>query len=96
MYEVSFDKKIYSFLRRIPKEDSERIFRKIISAKENPLRFFEQLKGSELYKLRIGDYRAIADIDNNERKIKVRLVGHRKNIYDKISSIEFTDRTVFS
>lgn len=81
MYEVKFDDEAIGFLEKLPKDTKERIFRKIISAKENPLRYFKKLKGREEYSLRIGDYRAIADIDTKNKKIQVTLVGHRKNIY---------------
>jgi mRNA interferase RelE/StbE len=38
----------------------------------------------DFYKLRVGDYRVIAEINKNEIKILVLLIGHRKNIYGKI------------
>ena len=83
MYEIVFDEKAIDFLDQLPKPLKERIFNKIISAKENPFHFFETLKGRKDYQLRIGDYRAVADIDNNTKRILVTVIGHRKNIYDK-------------
>lgn len=60
----------------------ERIFNKIISAKENPFHFFERLAGRPDYKLRIEDYRAIADIDQQKLIITITVIGHRKNVYE--------------
>ncbi len=34
--------------------------------------------------MRIGDFRVIADIDSNLKRIQVTLIGHRKNIYKRI------------
>ena len=85
MYEVVFDEKAIDFLEKLPKDARDRIFRKVISAKENPFHFFESLEGNDFYKMRVGDYRVIADIDNN--RITVILVGHRKNIYEKVNSL---------
>ena len=51
---------------------------------ENPFHYFERLKGRNDYKLRIGDYRVIADIDSNKKIINVTLAGHRKDVYDKV------------
>ncbi len=55
--------------------------------KSNPYKFIEPLnrpKGAEqLYKLRIGEYRAIMAIRNNEMVILVVDIGHRKIIYRK-------------
>jgi mRNA interferase RelE/StbE len=83
MYELDFDIEAIEFLETLPKHLKERIFNKIISSKENPFHFFSRLEGRPGYKMRIGDYRAIADIFPELNKIKVVKIGHRKNIYDK-------------
>ena len=84
MYEVVFDEKAIDFLNGLQIPLRERIFNKIISTKEMPLRFFERLKSRDDYKLRVGDYRVIADINQNTKKIEITKIGHRKNIYKKI------------
>lgn len=84
MYEVIFDGEAIGFLNQLPKESKERIFNKILAVKENPFHFFERLSGRTEYKLRIGDYRVIAVIHQNDKKIKIVLVGHRKNIYNHL------------
>ena len=81
-YGVVFDEEAIIFLERLPKEIRRRIYERIISTKENPFHFFERLEGRKDFKLRIGDYRAIADID--AEKIRITLIGHRKNVYKKI------------
>lgn len=81
MREVNFDNEAIDFLEKLPKELRKRIFNKIISTKENPFHFFERLGGRKDYKLRVGDYRVIADI--NPDMIQVTRIGHRKNIYKK-------------
>ena len=84
MYKVIFDDKAIEFLEKLDKKNRKRIFNKIMSTKEEPLHYFEKLTSTNYYKLRVGDYRVVADIDKNEIKILVLLIGHRKNIYDKI------------
>lgn len=81
MYQVVFDGKAIDFLANFQKAIRKRIYNKIILTKTNPFHFFERLKGKEAYKLRIGNYRVIADIDKNTETIKVILIGHRKNVY---------------
>ena len=81
MYEVVFDHEAIEFLEKSNKDLAKRIWNKIMSSKENPYHFFERLTGRTDYKLRIGDYRAIADIDDKNKKIEVTLIGHRKNVY---------------
>jgi len=84
MYKVIFDDKAIDFLEKLDKKNRERIFNKIMSTKEEPFHFFEKLTKRNLYKLRVGEYRVIADINKNEIKILILLIGRRKNIYDKI------------
>jgi len=83
-FELIFDEEAIDFLNDLPKEIKERIFNKIRSTKENPFHFFERLEDRTDYKLRIGDYRVIADIDESSNKIKITKIGHRKNIYDRL------------
>jgi len=33
------------------------------------------------YKLRVGDYMVIVDIDSTTKEIKINKIGHRKNVY---------------
>lgn len=84
MYEIIFDEEAIEFLNQLPKEIKERIYDKLISTKENPFHFFERLTGRTDYKLRIGDYRVITDIDPGNGMIKVTVIGHRKNIYKNL------------
>lgn len=84
MYEILFDYLAIDYLNNMPKEIKLRIYSKIISTKENPLHYFEKLTGREDFKLRVGSYRVIADIDNEAKIIKITHIGHRKNIYKNI------------
>ncbi len=68
-------------LKKLPQNIIEIILKKIYSIKENPLRYIERLKKSHLWKLRIGDYRAIIIINTKDEVINVIKIGHRKNIY---------------
>jgi mRNA interferase RelE/StbE len=82
-YEVQFDPKATEFLNTLDKELRHRIFKKILSTKSNPFHFFERLVERGDYKLKVGKYRIIADIDMNQKIIFITLIGHRKNVYEK-------------
>ena len=84
MYEIVFDDDAIDFLNKLPADLKKRIFNKVISTKENPLHFFERLAGRQDFKLRVGDYRIIADIDQATKKMEVIHIGHRKNVYENI------------
>lgn len=81
MYEVIFDPKAIDFLEKTEKAVAKRIWDKIMSTRSNPYHFFEKLSGRTDYKLRVGDYRAIADIAESEKRIEITLIDHRKKVY---------------
>jgi len=84
MYALVLDEKAVEFLEKADESLKKRIWRKLVFAKKNPHCFFERLSGRKDYKLRIGDYRAIADISDKRKTIEITLIGHRKNIYKKL------------
>jgi mRNA interferase RelE/StbE len=83
-YVLIFDEKVIEKLEKFPKNIKKRILNKLEATKVNPYHFFEKLEGRPEYKLRVGDYRVIAEISNKNIQIFVLYVGHRKNIYKKI------------
>ena len=82
MYSIQIEKNAEDFLRKLEKKDAEIILNKIYSIRENPYRFLKRLQGEKLWRLRIGDYRAVVDIIVSMNKIIVVRIGHRKNVYD--------------
>lgn len=82
-FKLIFDKKALKQLQKLPGQIKKRIFDKLVKSKEDPFRFFERLSGRLDYKLRIGEYRAIADIKQDQRQIQVTKIGHRRNVYEK-------------
>ena len=47
----------------------------------------KKLKHSDYWRLRIGDYRAIYEIDYETKQIIVLFIGHRKDVYDDFSRL---------
>ena len=85
MYELIFDEVAIDKLEKLPKDIRKRIFAKLRSTKEDPFHFFERLEGRQEYKLRVGDYRVIADIVREKVLILVIYVDHRKNVYKRMN-----------
>lgn len=80
-FEVEYSEESLFQLRGMDIHVAQRIIQKIESTGSDPHRFFVRLVGRTEYKLRVGDYRVIADIEENRRVIVVRSLGHRRNIY---------------
>lgn len=59
----------------------DRILSAVKRIRIRPYRYVTKLVGSGGYRLRIGDYRVILDIKQDELIILVIKVGHRRSIY---------------
>lgn len=82
-YRLVYSSQAVKDLKKLPKD----IARNIISALERiqirPYDFVLKLVGEEIYRLKVGRYRVILDIKDNDLVILVIRAGHRKNIYKK-------------
>lgn len=83
-YEIQWDEKAREFLRSIKQEDAQRIIKKVNSIVEFPGHYLGHLEEIKAYKLRVGDYRLIIDLDENKKIISILFIGHRKNVYDRL------------
>ncbi|MFA5856407.1 MAG: type II toxin-antitoxin system RelE/ParE family toxin [Candidatus Pacearchaeota archaeon] len=82
MFSIIFDKRALEDLNKLDTKLKERIWNKLQQCKINPFHYLEHLEDINGFKLRVGDYRLIVDIDNSSKTIKVLKIGHRKNIYE--------------
>ncbi len=82
-YEIIFSDKALKQLEKLERKLQERIIAVLERIRIRPENYVTKLVGDPGYKLRVGDYRVIMDIDNERLKILVLKVGHRKNIYDR-------------
>ena len=81
-YTIELTKKSRDFLKRLEKEDATAILRKIYSLQDNPFPMLKKLKGTKLWRLRIGKYRAVLDVIIKGNLIIVLRIGKRSNVYD--------------
>ena len=68
-------------LKKLEKKVVEVILRKLSSIKDDPMRHINRLKSSRLWKLRIGDYRAILRVNTGRQEVQVVKIGHSRSIY---------------
>ncbi|MFH1431091.1 MAG: type II toxin-antitoxin system RelE/ParE family toxin [Nanoarchaeota archaeon] len=81
MYEIEFTNKAKSQLKKLYKEIQQRIILVLERVKIRPEKFFKKLVGDKSYRLRVEDYRVIADINKNKLLILILKIGHRRSIY---------------
>lgn len=73
-------------LKKLDRSVARRIFDKVGELGENPHRLVQKLVNSPYYRLRVGDYRVILDIQGNLLRILVLKVGHRESIYKMMTA----------
>jgi len=82
MFELIWTETASRQLEKLQNLISSRIIKKVSELSQNPFsKEIKRLKGEQAFRLRIGDYRVIFDIDIKNRVIVILRLGHRKNIY---------------
>ena len=81
MYEIVFSEKAKKQFLKLEKDIQKRIITSLDRIKIRPEAYVTKLVGDASYRLRVGDYRVIMDIDKGKLIILVIKVGHRRNIY---------------
>ena len=80
-YELIFSDAALKQLKKLEKSTQERIISTLERIRIRPQSYVTKLVGDSVYRLRVGDYRVILDIDEGVFVVLVIKVGHRKKIY---------------
>lgn len=86
-YRVLLHPKATEFLKKCGAEPSRRNKQRLGELGDKPEEKGIRLKHSSFWRLRIGDYRAIYMIDEEERKVIALFIGHRREVYDDFSRL---------
>ncbi len=81
-YSIEWHPKAFRFLENLSVNIADRILEKLEEVKEEPFRFLQHFEG-EYYKLRIGDYRALIDIDFARKILIIQVLDKRSRIYKR-------------
>ena len=81
MHEILFSDTALRQLRKLETETQRRIIAALERIRIRPDAYVAKLVGDPAYRLRVGDYRVILDIERDKLSILVLNVGHRGNIY---------------
>jgi mRNA interferase RelE/StbE len=82
-YKIEFSKSAEKELNEIDQKFIARILKKIKSLAVDPFSISKRLVARAGYRLRVGDYRVIFDIFEDEKLIFISKIAHRKDVYRK-------------
>lgn len=76
MFEIVFSDKALKQLKKLEKQIQKRIVNSLERIRIRPESYLTKLVGDPGYKLRVGDYRVIVDLDKGKLLILIIKVGH--------------------
>ena len=85
-YQVLLHPKAHAFLEGVNDDLRARIRDRLLALVEDPKRG-TRLKHSGYWRLRIGEYRAIYEIDHGMERVIVLYIGHRRDVYEDFSRL---------
>jgi mRNA interferase RelE/StbE len=81
-YQVEFLSAAEKQLAKLPPNEQERITEKIDALSNDPRPLgIKALKGKDLMRLRVGDYRVIYQIEDDRLVVLIVKLGHRREVY---------------
>jgi len=86
-FTVFLHPKVTKTLQKIEEPIRSRMIEKLRELRESPERIGKRLKYSDFWSLRIGDYRAIYEINTTKNQVIILFIGHRKKVYDDFSKM---------
>ena len=84
-YKIVFKSKVEKDLRKIDRQFIPDILKQIEKLQGNPRPSNSRklIDSTISYRLRIGDYRVVYQVDDSSKLVEIYLVRHRKDVYKK-------------
>ena len=82
VYDISFTKHAEREFSKLNRILQQRIINTLERIRIRPEAYVVKLVGDPAFKLRVGDYRLLLDINQSKLIILVIKIGHRKKVYD--------------
>jgi len=85
-YKILLHPKANAYLENIEVELENRIRKKLHVLSSNPEKE-KKLKHSNFWRLRIGEYRTVYEVEYDNNRVIILFIGHRKDVYDDFSRL---------
>ena len=82
-YTIKWHPQAFKVLKRLPKSIIQRVLDKLDEVMKDPFRSLEHFEKENIYKLRIGHYRALIEINSEQKSLLVKVFDHRGKVYKR-------------
>ena len=84
-YRIELTKSAVKEMERLPAKTHDKVVEHIAQLEHDPRLFGSQkLTGIDAYKLRVGNYRIVYEIDDTNEIIRIVMVDDRKQVYSRL------------
>lgn len=82
-YKVDWKPKPLKYLHSLSSKESSRIIDKVDEILTNPFRYLKHYEGSNLYKIRIGNFRLLVDMLHDKKLLVIQVLDKRGRVYKR-------------
>jgi len=86
-YRVLLHPRAARFLEKADASVRDQVKQSLRELENSPERKGERLKHSQFWRTRVGDYRAIYEINDEKETVIILFIGHRRDVYDEFSRL---------
>ena len=84
-YRIDLTKSAIKELERLSVKTHDKIIQHLVALEQDPRKFgAEKLTGIDAYKLRVGNYRIVYEIDDSANIVRVVMVDDQKQVYQRL------------
>lgn len=81
-YRLEVSRRVGKQIGALPRQVRDRVDAAILALEETPRpRGSEKLSGGKEYRVRVGDYRVVYVVDDEEMLVQILRVAHRREVY---------------
>ncbi|MDA8082774.1 MAG: type II toxin-antitoxin system RelE/ParE family toxin [Nitrospiraceae bacterium] len=83
MYRIAVKKSAKKEIDELPDHQFLKVDKAILALRENPYPYpqAKKLKGTDNFRLRVGDFRIVYSVDEDEKIVTVYRIRHRRDVY---------------
>ena len=84
VYRIVFTNHASKSLEKIPSDVKERIRTTLLRIQVRPFDFLDKMINHPYYKLRVGDYRIVFDLNIEKQEVYILIIAHRREVYQLV------------